>query len=96
MYEVSASVNTPVVTDMKEADNALRWCVGEMGGGTVWMAAMGVRNLTGIQCQDQRCPESRCADINPLWRAQDHALDNEPQPELDISLSSLSSMNLLT
>ena len=36
-----------VVTDMKEAANALRWCVGEMERRYKLMSALGVRNLKG-------------------------------------------------
>lgn len=39
---------TPVVTDMKEAANALRWCVGEMERRYRLMAALGVRNIGGF------------------------------------------------
>src|SRR4026209_2487102 len=38
----------PVVTDMKEAANALRWCVAEMERRYQLMAALGVRNLAGF------------------------------------------------
>ncbi|WP_299687790.1 DNA translocase FtsK [Hydrocarboniphaga sp.] len=39
---------TPVVTDMKDAANALRWCVAEMERRYRLMTAMGVRNLAGL------------------------------------------------
>ena len=47
---------TPVVTDMKEAANALRWCVAEMERRYRLMAAMGVRGLprVGPMCGCQR------------------------------------------
>ncbi len=38
---------TPVVTDMKEAANALRWCVAEMERRYRLMASLGVRNISG-------------------------------------------------
>ncbi|NQY25821.1 MAG: DNA translocase FtsK 4TM domain-containing protein [Piscirickettsiaceae bacterium] len=47
VYEDIPHLLTPVVTDMKEAANALRWCVAEMERRYPLMAAMGVRNITG-------------------------------------------------
>jgi len=48
IYEDIPHLLTPVVTDMKEAANALRWCVAEMERRYPLMAAMGVRNITGF------------------------------------------------
>ncbi|MGY6555053.1 MAG: DNA translocase FtsK [Wenzhouxiangella sp.] len=47
VYEGIQHLLTPVVTDMKEASNALRWCVAEMERRYRLMAALGVRNLAG-------------------------------------------------
>ncbi|MCG8429425.1 MAG: DNA translocase FtsK 4TM domain-containing protein, partial [Chromatiales bacterium] len=47
VYEGIPHLLAPVVTDMKEAANALRWCVGEMERRYRLMAAMGVRNIGG-------------------------------------------------
>ena len=48
VYEGIPHLLAPVVTDMKEAANALRWCVAEMERRYQLMAAMGVRNLAGF------------------------------------------------
>jgi S-DNA-T family DNA segregation ATPase FtsK/SpoIIIE len=48
VYEGIPHLLAPVVTDMKEAANALRWCVAEMERRYKLMAAMGVRNLSGF------------------------------------------------
>ena len=48
VYEGIAHLLTPVVTDMKEAANALRWCVGEMERRYELMSGLGVRNITGF------------------------------------------------
>lgn len=48
VYEGIPHLLTPVVTDMKEASNALRWCVGEMERRYKLMSKMGVRNLKGF------------------------------------------------
>jgi len=47
IYDGIPHLLTPVVTDMKDAANALRWCVAEMERRYKLMAALGVRNLVG-------------------------------------------------
>jgi len=47
IYEGIPHLLAPVVTDMKDAANTLRWCVGEMERRYKLMAALGVRNLEG-------------------------------------------------
>ena len=48
VYEGIPHLLTPVVTDMKEAANALRWCVAEMERRYKLMSKMGVRNIKGF------------------------------------------------
>lgn len=48
VYEGIPHLLAPVVTDMKEAANALRWCVSEMDSRYQLMAKLGVRNLAGF------------------------------------------------
>ena len=48
VYEGIPHLLTPVVTDMKEAANALRWCVSEMERRYQLMANLGVRNINGF------------------------------------------------
>jgi S-DNA-T family DNA segregation ATPase FtsK/SpoIIIE len=48
VYEGIPHLLAPVVTDMKQASNALRWCVAEMERRYQLMAALGVRNITGF------------------------------------------------
>ena len=62
VYEGIPHLLAPVVTDMKEAANALRWCVAEMERRYQLMAALGVRNLAGLQPQDQGSAGSGPAD----------------------------------
>lgn len=47
VYEGIPHLLTPVITDMKDAANALRWCVAEMDKRYRLMASLGVRNLAG-------------------------------------------------
>jgi S-DNA-T family DNA segregation ATPase FtsK/SpoIIIE len=48
VYEGIPHLLTPVVTDMKDAGNALRWCVAEMERRYRLMSTLGVRNLAGL------------------------------------------------
>jgi S-DNA-T family DNA segregation ATPase FtsK/SpoIIIE len=48
VYQDIPHLLTPVVTDMKDAANALRWCVAEMERRYKLMSALGVRNLAGM------------------------------------------------
>ena len=48
IYDGIPHLLTPVVTDMKDAANALRWCVAEMERRYQVMAALGVRNISGL------------------------------------------------
>lgn len=47
VYDGIPHLLAPVVVDMKEAANALRWCVGEMENRYALMSALGVRNIAG-------------------------------------------------
>jgi len=63
VYDDIPHLLTPVVTDMKDAANALRWCVAEMERRYQLMAAMGVRNLSGY---NQKLKEGNVAEGSPL------------------------------
>ena len=56
VYEGIPHLLAPVVTDMKEAANALRWCVAEMERRYQLMAALGVRNLAGFNRKIKEAP----------------------------------------
>lgn len=63
VYEGIPHLLTPVVTDMKEAAQALHWCVGEMERRYRLMAALGVRNLAGF---NKRIRDGEPV-ADPLW-----------------------------
>src|SRR3546814_11727957 len=48
VYQGIPRLLAPVVTDMKEAANGLRWCVAEMESRSKLMSAVGVRNRAGL------------------------------------------------
>ena len=66
IYEGIPHLLTPVVTDMKQAANALHWCVTEMEKRYKLMSAMGVRNMAGLNAKIREA-EKRGEHIpNPL------------------------------
>ncbi|NWO04913.1 MAG: DNA translocase FtsK 4TM domain-containing protein [Alteromonadaceae bacterium] len=84
IYEGIPHLLSPVVTDMKEAANALRWCVAEMERRYRLLAALGVRNIAGYnkKVRDARAEGEPLLD--PLWKPDDHlANDEQERPELD-------------
>jgi len=70
VYEDIPHLITPVVTDMKEAANALRWCVAEMEHRYKLMAATGVRNLAGFNKKVRDAEEAGHPLLDPLFVVQ--------------------------
>ena len=71
VYEGIPHLLTDVVTDMKDAANALRWCVGEMERRYKLMSALGVRNLAGYnELVDQAEAMGRPIP-DPFWKPTD-------------------------
>jgi len=84
VYEGIPHLLTPVVTDMKDAANALRWCVAEMERRYRLMAAMGVRNVGGFNRKVRDAQKANAPLLDPLWQP-DALLDEADQsaPELE-------------
>ncbi len=68
VYEDIPHLLTPVVTDMKEAANALRWCVGEMERRYRLMAALKVRNIAGFNRKVLDALAVGQGLTDPFWR----------------------------
>jgi S-DNA-T family DNA segregation ATPase FtsK/SpoIIIE len=66
VYEGIPHLFAPVVTDMKQAANALRWCVAEMERRYQLMAAVGVRNLAGYNRKVKDAADAGTPIRNPL------------------------------
>ena len=67
VYDGIPHLLTPVITDMKDAANGLRWCVAEMERRYKLMAAMGVRNLAGFNRKVEDAIKSGTPIPDPLW-----------------------------
>ncbi|MFT6190103.1 MAG: S-DNA-T family DNA segregation ATPase FtsK/SpoIIIE [Oleispira sp.] len=77
VYEGIPHLLTPVITDMKEAANGLRWCVEEMERRYQLMAAMGVRNVAGHNAKVRAAIAEGKPVPDPLWRI-DQSFDTTP------------------
>ncbi|WP_165721769.1 MULTISPECIES: DNA translocase FtsK 4TM domain-containing protein [unclassified Pseudoalteromonas] len=71
VYEGIPHLLCEVVTDMKEAANALRWCVGEMERRYKLMSALGVRNLKGYNQKVLEANEAGYPILDPLFKDTD-------------------------
>jgi DNA segregation ATPase FtsK/SpoIIIE, S-DNA-T family len=80
VYEGIPHLLAPVVTDMKEAANALRWCVAEMERRYKLMAAVGVRNLGGFNKKVKDAESSGQPLLDPLFRANPDMPSMGPEP----------------
>lgn len=79
VYDGIPHLLTPVVTDMKEAASALRWCVEEMERRYKLMAALGVRNLAGFNTKITEAAASGEPLVNPLWKPTDSMDTTAPE-----------------
>ncbi len=70
MYDGIPHLLTPVVTDMAEAANALRWCVGEMERRYTIMAELKVRNITGYNKKVTDAIKAGTPIVDPLYQAE--------------------------
>ncbi|KOO16827.1 cell division protein FtsK [Vibrio xuii] len=77
VYEGIPHLLSEVVTDMKDASNALRWCVGEMERRYKLMSALGVRNIKGFNDKLKMAAEAGHPIHDPLWQPGD-SMDEHP------------------
>jgi len=73
IYDGIPHLLAPVVTDMKEAANSLRWCVGEMERRYRLMAALGVRNLAGFNIKVEEAIKQGEPLLDPLSKDEEPA-----------------------
>ncbi|WP_298219685.1 DNA translocase FtsK [Halothiobacillus sp.] len=83
VYEGIPHLLAPVVTDMKEAANALRWAVGEMERRYKLMSALGVRNLAGCNEKISAAAEKGEPLRDPFHNPAEAFDPDLPAPELE-------------
>ena len=100
VYEGIPHLLTPVVTDMKEAANALRWCVGEMERRYKLMAALGVRNIANYNRKVKEAEEAGEPIPDPLFNPEEVLEGTEhpvlqPLPYIVIIIDELADMMMV-
>lgn len=95
VYEGIPHLLSPVVTDMKEAANALRWCVAEMERRYKLMAALGVRNIGGFNRKVKDAAERKQPILDPFYKPvseEDSAPELEALPLIVVIVDELADM----
>jgi len=84
VYDGIPHLLTPVITDMKDAANGLRWSVAEMERRYKLMSALGVRNLAGFNKKVADAKKAGKPIIDPTWKPDPMILEEEQSaPELE-------------
>ena len=100
VYEGIPHLLAPVVTDMKEAANALRWCVAEMERRYKLMAGVGVRNLGGFNKKVRDAENAGQPLLDPLFRPNPEmpslaAEPLEPLPNIVVIIDEFADMMMI-
>lgn len=100
VYDDIPHLLTPVVTDMKEAANALRWCVEEMERRYKLMSLLGVRNLSGYNKKVRDAIKEGSPLADPLWEPtafldEDEAGTLSELPQIVIIIDELADMMMV-
>lgn len=98
VYDGIPHLLTPVVTNMKEAANAFRWCVAEMERRFQLMASLGVRNIDGYNTKVKRAIADGKPLLNPLVpedQQSDQADTLQPLPLIVVIVDELSDMMMV-
>ncbi|WP_455200471.1 DNA translocase FtsK [Kaarinaea lacus] len=100
VYEGIPHLLAPVVTDMKQASNALRWAIAEMERRYTLMAHMGVRNLAGFNKKVRIANENEEWIVDPTYTPNELLDDDEerylePFPLLVIVIDELADMMMV-
>ncbi len=97
VYEGIPHLLTPVITDMKDAANALRWCVAEMDRRYKLMAAMGVRNLASYNVKVVEAAKQGNPIPAPPWMMAEGSqpMNLEPLPTIVVVADELADMMMV-
>ena len=92
VYEGIPHLLSPVVTDMRQASNALNWCVSEMEKRYKLMSEFGVRNLAGFNQKIKESNEKGIPLTNPFSLDPDNPETLEELPLIVIVIDELADL----
>ncbi len=97
VYDGIPHLLAPVVTDMKEAANALRWCVAEMDQRYKLMAALKVRNISGFNRKVVEAKAAKKPIMDPFHPADSElpAQELQPLPYIVVVVDELADMMMV-
>ncbi len=95
VYEGIPHLLAPVVTDMKQAANALTWCVGEMERRYKLMSKLGVRNLSGYNRKVAEAIEAGAPLGNPYSLTPDAPEPLERLPQIVVVIDELADLMMV-
>ncbi len=95
VYDGIPHLLTPVVTDMKDAANALRWCVVEMERRYQLMAALGVRNIAGFNTKIKQAREKGEPINNPFTEMGDEPVPLDTLPNIMVLADEFADMMMV-
>jgi DNA segregation ATPase FtsK/SpoIIIE, S-DNA-T family len=99
VYQGIPHLLAPVVTDMKEAANGLRWCVAEMERRYKLMSAVGVRNLGGFNKKVKDAQDAGQPLMDPLFKPNPDLAEAprplEPLPFIVIFIDEFADMMMI-
>ena len=95
VYEGIPHLLAPVVTDMRQASNALNWCVGEMEKRYRLMSKMGVRNLAGYNTKIRDAIKREEPIPNPFSLTPDQPEALSPLPTIVVVIDELADLMMV-
>ncbi|RAP61942.1 cell division protein FtsK [Achromobacter sp. HZ01] len=95
VYEGIPHLLAPVVTDMRQASNALNWCVGEMEKRYRLMSKMGVRNLAGYNTKIREAIKREEPIPNPFSLTPDAPEPLSPLPTIVVVIDELADLMMV-
>lgn len=95
VYEGIPHLLAPVVTDMRQASNALNWCVGEMEKRYRLMSKMGVRNLAGYNTKIRDAIKREEPIPNPFSLTPDQPEPLSPLPTIVVVIDELADLMMV-
>ncbi len=95
VYEGIPHLLAPVVTDMQQAANALRWCIAEMERRYRLMAALGVRNIAGFNRKVKAAVDAKQPLADPLAENPEEPAPLMPLPYIVVVIDELADLMMV-